>query len=132
MDRGTLVAKNVNDWKLRKICNALIWDATPSEALQRHALTAANQMRQVMGGLWVGGTITASCQGLLFSANAMNRVFHENLEDVFIASSDIRSITRVFGWVSGIVVVKHELGEFRFRCFGAKQFANELVLRFES
>lgn len=125
------MTETMSDWKLRKICNAFIWNATPSSALQGHALNVANHMEKVMGGLWVGGSVTATPQGILFSANAMNRALHDGLEDIFVASSDIQSITQRFGWVSGIVVVAHDLGEFRFRCFGAKRFATELAKRFK-
>jgi len=48
------------------------------------------------------------------------------LEDPHIPLASIRSVTREFGWVTGIVVVRHTKGELRFRCFGAKQVAATL------
>jgi hypothetical protein len=35
-----------------------------------------------------------------------------------------------FGWVTGIVVVDHMHGEFRFRCYGAKQLAATMAASF--
>jgi hypothetical protein len=56
----------------------------------------------------------------------MNVALHVGLASVNIPLTDIRSVKRVFGWVTGIVVVEHRLGEFRFRCFGAKKVAKTL------
>jgi hypothetical protein len=52
--------------------------------------------------------------------------FHVGLEGTYIPLPSIRAVKREFGWVTGIVVVNHVEGEFRFRCFGAKQVAAAL------
>lgn len=62
-----------------------------------------------------------------FSANDMNTSLHEGLEALHIPLSSIRSARREFGWITGIVVVEHEKGVFRFRCFGAKKVAESLA-----
>jgi len=46
-----------------------------------------------------------------------------------IPFAQIRSVTREFGWVTGIVVIRHGHGEFRFRCFGAKGVAQQIADR---
>lgn len=35
-----------------------------------------------------------------------------------------------FGWITGIVVVRHAGSEFRFRCYGAKRLAATMVATF--
>jgi hypothetical protein len=39
---------------------------------------------------------------------------------VTIPTQAIRNVRREFGFLTGIVVIEHDAGEFRFRCFGAK------------
>lgn len=72
------------------------------------------------GGLWVGGTVEISHNGVEFRANAMNRALHIGVTSVTIASQAIRSMRREFGFITGIVAIDHDAGEFRFRCYGAK------------
>jgi hypothetical protein len=112
--------------RIRKLANALIPNATPSELVTGAALTAVERFGKRYGGLWVGGTIDISDDGVSFTPNDLNVAFHIGLETVRIPLADIRSIRREFGWVTGIVVVEHAHGEFRFRCFGARGIAAHL------
>lgn len=116
----------MNTWQLSKLCNALITNTVSSEKVPSSALSAIESVRKKAGGLWVGGRIVANSKEIRFSANAMNKMVHENLEDIRIDMSDVLSVRREFGWVTGIVVVTHRQGELRFRCFGAKEFAAKL------
>jgi hypothetical protein len=74
-----------------------------------------------------GGKVTINSNGLFFAPNGMNTALHEGLEAVHIPLSSMRSARREFGWVTGIVVVVHDKGVFRFRCFGAKKVAESLA-----
>lgn len=112
---------------IEKLSNAFIPNAAPSELVQGQALKTANRFSKKHGGLWVGGRITADNQRLSFVPNGMNTAFHTGLQEVHIPMVSIRSVKRVFGWVTGIVVVTHASGEFRFRCFGAKTVASTLA-----
>lgn len=107
----------------RKLVNAFIPDATPSEILPIAALGAIDRFRRKHGGLWVGGTISVSQSGIAFVPNGLNRAVHAGLEPIRVPAEDIRAVRHEFGWFTGIVVVEHTRGEFRFRCYGARQFA---------
>ena len=111
---------------IEKLANAFVPNADPSPLVAGAALNAVNRYGKKHGGLWVGGKVTATPDGLRFAPNRLNRAFHEGLESTNISLSSIRAVTREFGWVTGIVVVRHAEGEFRFRCFGAKQVATTL------
>ena len=111
---------------IEKIVNAFVPNAIPSALVGGAALNAVNRFEKKHGGLWVGGKVTATPDGLRFAPNPMNMAFHVGLEGTHIPLSNIRAVTREFGWVTGIVVVNHAEGEFRFRCFGAKQVAAAL------
>jgi len=113
----------MNSTHLRKLVNAFIPDATPSELVPSEALRFTNWFKRRYGGLWVGGTITVSSSGVSFAPNALNEAFHIDLQPVTMPAKDIRTVRREFGWFTGIVVVEHAHGEFRFRCYRAKQFA---------
>lgn len=108
---------------IRKTVNALIPDATPSGLVFGAALAECERWKKKYGGLWVGGSIEISNDGLLFRPNPLNEAVHIGLEPVSIPLVDIRSVRREFGWGTGIVVVEHKSGEFRFRCFGARTIA---------
>lgn len=114
----------------RKLANAFIPEATPAIVLPAAALWAAHRRTRTDGGLWVGGTVFVSDSGVSFVPNRPNRLAHSNLEAVRLRAGDIREVRRRFGWVTGIVVVKHAGGEFRFRCYGAKKFAATLAANF--
>jgi hypothetical protein len=113
--------------RIEKLSNAFIPNATPSELVSGQALKAANRFNGKYGGLWGGGKITADNQHLSFVPNGMNVAFHVGLQEVNIPFASIRSVKHTFGWVTGIVVITHAHGEFRFRCFGAKKIASTLA-----
>jgi len=62
--------------------------------------------------------------------DAYGRSFHKDLEAIDVAAGDIKSVRHEFGWITGIVVVTHVGGEFRFRCYGAKRLAATLAAMF--
>jgi hypothetical protein len=108
---------------IRKLANAFIPDATPAGVVPVTALSVIYRFRRTQGGLWVGGTVVVSSSGVSFVPNRLNRLFHDALEPVNIRAEDITGVRREFGWVTGIVVVRHARGEFRFRCYGATKLA---------
>jgi hypothetical protein len=87
------------------------------------AVSAVESYRKRFGGVWVGGVVEITNEGLSFGANALNRALNSGVSGKRIPMADIRSVRREFGWLTGIVVVEHKNGEFRFRCFGAKSVA---------
>jgi hypothetical protein len=111
---------------IEKISNAFFPYAMPSKLVGGQVLRAVNRIKKKHGGLWVGGKVTVTSDEILFVPNGMNVAFHDGLEEVHIPLSYIRSVRREFGWVTGIVVVEHQHGEFRFRCFGTKKIAEVL------
>ena len=113
--------------RIEKFANAFVPDAVPSAALGGAALRATDRFSARQGGLWVGGKVTASSEGLRFVPNGLNKVLHVGLESMWIPLADIHSVAREFGVLTGIVVVHHARGEFRFRCFGARRVAAELT-----
>src|SRR5262245_51918272 len=108
---------------IRKLANAFIPDATPTGLLPIAALSSIYRFTQTRGGVWVGGTVFVSSSGVSFVPNRANRLVHNNPEQFNVRAGDIRGVRREFGWVTGIVVVRHARGEFRFRCYGATQLA---------
>ncbi|MGH7217199.1 MAG: hypothetical protein ACREIG_08190 [Nitrospiraceae bacterium] len=109
---------------IRKLVNAFVPNAIPSELVPDTALWVVTRYGKKHGGLWVGGAVEITHEGVSFIPNALNEVSHVGLEPVHIPMASIRSVRREFGWLTGIVVVEHSGGQFRFRCFGAKQVAS--------
>lgn len=117
---------------VRKLANAFFLNATPSGLVPAYALSAIRRFKRTQGGLWVGGTVEISQAGVSFSPNGLNRVFHEPLEPISVPAKDVRAVRYEFGWVTGIVVVEHVHGEFRFRCYGAKHLAATMATAFNA
>jgi hypothetical protein len=117
---------------VRKLANAFISDATPRDLMFQAALSAVNRFKRKHGGLWVGGTVSVSDNGVLFSPNRLNRALHVGLEPVQVPAKDIHSVRYEFGWFTGVVVVEHLHGAFRFRCYGAKRLAATMAASFNA
>ena len=115
---------------IRKLVNAFIPGATPAGLLRVGVVSAIHRFTRTQGGLWVGGAVIVSSSGVLFVPNRLNRLFHSDPEPINVRAEDIRGVRHEFGWLTGIVVVKHVSGEFRFRCYGAKQLAATMAANF--
>ncbi|QEN89045.1 hypothetical protein FZC33_23285 [Labrys sp. KNU-23] len=116
----------MSDLHIRKLCNALIPNAMPSGLVPGVVVNTVDRMSRKAGGLWVGGHVEITPEGLSFAANGLNKAFHAGLQPVHIPMASIRKTWREFGWVTGIVAVGHDEGTFRFRCFGAGKVAAAL------
>lgn len=117
---------------IRKLANAFIPEATPAGLLPVTALYAIYRFTRAHRGLWVGGTVFVSSSGVLFVPNRANRLVHKDPEQITVRAKDVIDVRREFGWVTGIVVVRHNRGEFRFRCYGAKQLAAAMAANFNA
>jgi hypothetical protein len=115
---------------IRRLANAFIPEATPADVLPVAALWATRRFQRTHGGVWVGGRVSVSTSGVSFVPNRLNRLAHNDLAPVNVRAEDIREVRREFGWVTGIVVVRHVRGEFRFRCYGAKQLVATMGANF--
>jgi len=117
-------------FRLRKAANAFIAGARPSDLVPLAAHRTSTRLQKRDGGLWVGGVVEATETYVEFAANSINAALHHGLDHTFIRTSSIRSVRREFGWVTGIVVIAHADGQFRFRCLGAKRLAKLLASRY--
>jgi hypothetical protein len=88
-------------------------------------------LQKTMGGVWVGGRVILAPARLQFIPNALNVAVHKPLPDIDIPLTDIKRAYRRFGWITGIVVIEHTHGEFRFRCYGAAPFAKRISARLD-
>ena len=124
------VGRHMSAGTIRKLVNAFIPHATPADVMPAVALSAIERFKRKHGGLWVGGTLSVSRNGVSFSPNRLNRAVHDGLESINVPAEDIRALNHEFGWFTGIVVVEHIHGELRFRCYGAKQLAATMAASF--
>lgn len=115
---------------VRKPANAFLPNATPSRILPGVVVWAIDRFKRKHGGLWVGGTVAVSEAGVSFSPNGLNQTVHEGLEPISVSATGIRAVRYEFGWVTGIVIVEHVRGEFRFRCYGAKHLVAIMATAF--
>jgi len=119
---------------IKKLCNALIKDANPkfltycvggAGAAIPMKLTLGI-FKKVMGGLWVGGSVTLDNQMLIFKPNKINKLVHQEMSEIAIPLDSIMSATNRFGFVTGIVDIKTDSGVLSVRLYGAKKFAGKI------
>jgi hypothetical protein len=115
----------MDNFCIKKTANALMPDAKPVKEFKGPALWGLKLAEKFVGGLWVGGEVTLSHEGISFQANKLNESLHIGLEHVSISLDSILSVERLSGWFTDIVCVKHSGGEFRFRCYDATVLVNE-------
>ncbi len=82
--------------------------------------------KQVMGGLWVGGTATLHETKLGFRPNALNHFIHAGDYSVEIPLQEISDIQVRFGFLTKIIDIVMPHGKLSIRCFGAEDFANTI------
>lgn len=131
---------NLSDVVESKVCNAKITNASPSfgcyivagagGGLVGAAVTGVvlKVFKSMTCGLWVGGRIFLTTSYLLFEPNKVNKFLHDNVGVVKIPVGEINAVEREFGFVTGIVRVCTEHGDFKFRCYGAREFADKIKL----
>jgi len=111
--------------QIAKNANAFYPAATASD-LTLSVPGAASALAKATDGLWVGGRIEISDDGIRFEANKLNQALNDNAEPVWIPMASIRSVELGSGLITKVVTVDHADGDFRFRCFGAKGVVEEL------
>ena len=111
---------DMKPFRIRKLANAFFPSGKVTAKLEGAAAHGTKFVENRLGGLWVGGTVELSQLGVQFHANAMNKALHGGQTSITIPKGAIRKLRREFGFLTGIVVVEHDQGEFRFRCYGAK------------
>lgn len=123
--------------RIKKLCNAFVPDAEMiddipilSRTVVKAAKGAVDRYKSKHGGLWVGGSVLITDDGLAFAPTGINIDLHRELSTVLIMREEIKAVRRDFGWLTGIVTVTHTTGEFRFRCFGAKTVVDRIAASF--
>jgi hypothetical protein len=124
------VRPTMNTVAIRKMVNAFVPNAVPSDVVPTVVLSAIDRFKRKHGGLWVGGAVSVSETCVSFTPNGLNQALHEELQPINLPRRKISSVRHEFGWFTGIVVVEHVDGEFRFRCYGAKRLAARMCLVF--
>jgi hypothetical protein len=109
---------------IRKLANAFNRNAQPS--LGGAAGAAVQRYQRKNGGVWVGGAVEITSTEIAFTSNRINAALHAKATSKRIPMSQVVAVRREFGWLTGIVVVTHARGEFRFRCFGANGVAKRI------
>ena len=116
---ATIVAK--------KIVNALIKSAELGFPMDAEVKIALKFFKANDRGLWVGGTMYLLPDCLDFRPNAMNRFVHKDNMSRRVPLADITSVTDRFGIATRVVTVALRDGtEFKFRCYGAAEFAHRI------
>jgi len=106
--------------RIRKLANAWLYGGQ----------SAVNGIVPMGTAQWIGGTVEITEDLLWFGANGLNQAVVGNVGEVHIPTASLASVEYQFGWFTGIVIVRHDHGEFRFRCYGAKNLVATLHMLF--
>ena len=87
---------------------------------------ALRKFRRRYGGLWVGGRITLYRDRLAFQPNWLNRKVQSGNLAIEFPLVALVSVTRRFGFVTGIVDADFGEKHLIFRCYGASRIADQI------
>jgi hypothetical protein len=79
-----------------------------------------------MGGLWVGGRVTLTKTDVVFAPNRLNADLHTGEITFRLALEELTSVGVTRGVVTSIVELQTATAVARFRCYGAKKFAEQI------
>jgi hypothetical protein len=79
-----------------------------------------------MGGLWVGGRVTLTRTDVAFAPNRLNAELHTGETTFRLALEDLTSVEVSRGVATSIVELQTATAVARFRCSGAKRFAEQI------
>ena len=123
----------------KKTSNALIENATPNFNVYLISFATGGvggvlAMGAILGGankifkgLWVGGTTYLTKEKIIFEPNKLNNMFQSNIDQIQIPLSDINSVTREFGLITGIIRIDTKNGILKLRCYGSSEFMEKIV-----
>ena len=112
---------------ISKLCNAFYPGAQVNfERLPTNSIDAVERFKRRHGGLWVGGRLVITNEEIQFTPNALNVAVHMNVTAMIIPLGFVNSVSWIFGFFTGIILIVSKKGEYRFRCFGAKGIVRKL------
>jgi hypothetical protein len=111
--------------RIDKLCNALYANISVLSDSARSG-AAARLIKPKQSGAWIGGRLVVTDQRLSFSPNRMKGEAALRIEAIDLPLAAVTSVKKEFGLMTGTVVVEHEGGVLKFRCFGAKKIAQQL------
>jgi len=129
---------NYSDLIEKKACNALLTNAKPDFTTSYLVAAAAGAFQVVaiasvidgfnkaMGGVWVGGSAYLTKSKIAFFPNKMNAALHNKDVGVEIPLSDMTSVKREFGMVTGKIAITTATGTLKIRVFNAAGFAERI------
>lgn len=123
----------------KKTCNALIENAKPNFNAYLISLITGGVggvvaisavlggFKKMLGGLWVGGTTYLTKENIIFTPNKLNKMFQSNIDCLKIPLSDITSVRKEFGFITGIIRIDTENGTLKLRCYGSSEFMDKII-----
>jgi hypothetical protein len=110
----------------KRTANVLVVDAVANPRLGAFLQSRIAREAAARGGLWVGGRVTLTGDGLAFHANSVNRALQTGSLDVEISLADIESIEVLPAFGTRIIAVTTSQQVTKIRCFRAKAFADQI------
>lgn len=123
----------------KKVCNALIENAKPNFTAYLVSLIAGGVggvaalgavlgcFKKMLGGLWVGGTVVLTNEKIIFSPNKINTIIQSNVDCLEIPLSDIVSVRKESGFITGIICIDTADGTLKLRCYGSSKLMGKII-----
>ena len=107
-----------------KVANGFLVDAKPKGLVSALGLYEAQRYQESHGGIWVGGRVWLTTTFLIFGPNALNRGAHESELEIVLPLASVEQVDFERAFFTSIVNARSEFGTLRFRCYGARAFAD--------
>ena len=123
----------------KKTCNALIENAKPNFTAYLISLVTGGVggvvaigavlgcFKKMLGGLWVGGTTYLTKGKIVFAPNKLNKMLQSNIDYLEIPLSDITSVAKESGFITGIIRIDTANGTLKLRCYGSSELMDKII-----
>jgi len=112
-----------------RVCGACFQDVQPSafasalvDAADAHLEPVLGVIRQMTGGIWVGGRVILTTHRVVFSPNGLNRMLQDNPPTIALALADLSEAKQRFGLATAIVDIRSPAFTLTVRGYRMRSF----------
>lgn len=119
-----------------RVCGACFQDVQPSaftnalvdaaDAQLEQLESVVGVIRQMTGGVWVGGRVILTTHRVVFLPNGLNRMLQDNLPTIALALADVSEAKQRFGLATAIVDVRGSAFTLTVRGYRMRSFVADI------
>ncbi|MBL8537029.1 MAG: hypothetical protein JNM59_06460 [Hyphomonadaceae bacterium] len=116
-----------------RVCGACFQEVQPSalantifDSADAHLEPVLGVVRQMTGGIWVGGRVILTTHRVVFLPNGLNRMLQDNLPTIALALADVSEAKQRFGLATAIVAIRSPAFTLTVRGYRMRSFVADI------